>query len=383
MHSSKLVVVVPCKNEADNIAVTVQQLRRLNPVDIYVAVDPTTKDNSASIVTKMGCKLIVSPKAGYDPAVHAATEAVVAEYVDCQILYTDAGMKYSYDQVEAMRALMDDGADIVLANRIDIKKTMFWHQKLGTQLVISLVNLFCRSTIRDISPLRLVHSSVINRLSMQPKLYRWPSEMIVKALALKLDIRSVEVVSLKRLGSSKVSASVKNSIIAGFQMLSSLQFIRYKEEYNKAYKKASYQFALIAQIIFGLLWLEGASWKILFDGNLAANYDGLAYWVSRGSEYPVIGVYKEIIDTVILPNIKLFLPLVFLAEFTIGLLFVIGQKVRLAALLAIAQTTAITLSVYNAPYEWKWSYFLMYLVSALFFVNPTTATWPRKLFKRK
>jgi thiosulfate dehydrogenase (quinone) large subunit len=143
------------------------------------------------------------------------------------------------------------------------------------------------------------------------------------------------------------------------------------------------RFLVMAQGIYGLLWIEGASWKVLVDGKLAFNYEGLTFWVSRGSEYPVLGAYKWLLDTLILPNIKLLLPIVFLIEFTIGILFLIGKYVRLAALMAIAQTIFITLSVLNAPHEWKWSYFLMLLVAVIFFVLPTTSKWPNKLVQRK
>ena len=142
------------------------------------------------------------------------------------------------------------------------------------------------------------------------------------------------------------------------------------------------KFMLLAQVIYGLLWIEGASWKVLVDGKFALNYGGLAFWASRGSQYPVLGIYKSLIDHVILPNIKLFLPVVFFLELTIGVLFVLGKYVRFAALLAFAQTIAITLSVLNAPNEWKWSYFLMLLVAAIFFVNPTISKWPNRLTQR-
>lgn len=143
------------------------------------------------------------------------------------------------------------------------------------------------------------------------------------------------------------------------------------------------RFLLIAQGIYGLLWLEGASWKVLVDGKFALNYAGLSYWASRGSEYPVLNVYKWLTDHLILPNIKLLLPIVFVTELSIGLMLVFGKHVRIAALLAISQTILITLSALNTPGEWKWSYFLMLLVATIFFVMPTTSTWTARFVRRK
>jgi thiosulfate dehydrogenase [quinone] large subunit len=141
-------------------------------------------------------------------------------------------------------------------------------------------------------------------------------------------------------------------------------------------------FLLLAQAVYGILWLEGASWKILVDGKLALNYDGLSYWASRGSEFPVLDSYKWLLDNLILPNIEFFLPIVFLVELTIGLLFFFGKYIRVAAVMAIAQTLAIMLSVLNAPHEWKWSYLLMLLVAIIFFFIPTRSIWPTKIVRR-
>jgi thiosulfate dehydrogenase (quinone) large subunit len=142
------------------------------------------------------------------------------------------------------------------------------------------------------------------------------------------------------------------------------------------------RFMLALQAVFGALWLEGAGWKVIVDGALKLNYDGLQYWVTRGSEYPVIGAYKWLIDNFIVPNIKIFLVIVFLTELIVGLLFVFGKYVRLASIIAIGQTIAITLSVIKAPHEWKWSYFMMMMFCVLFFVMPTTSSWPARITSR-
>jgi thiosulfate dehydrogenase (quinone) large subunit len=137
------------------------------------------------------------------------------------------------------------------------------------------------------------------------------------------------------------------------------------------------------QALFGLLWLEGSMWKIMDNGKFLLNNDGLRYWASKGVEYPVLDIYKTILEKFILPNIEIFLILVFIAEFTTGLLFLLGKYVRLASMLAFGQTIAITLSVLNAPNEWKWSYFMMMMFSLLFFVMPTTSRWTSRLKRSK
>ena len=46
----------------------------------------------------------------------------------------------------------------------------------------------------------------------------------------------------------------------------------------------------------------------------------------------------------------------------LGAFLLIGLATRFWALVGVAQTVAILLSVLNAPHEWYWSYLLMLLV---------------------
>jgi hypothetical protein len=127
-----------------------------------------------------------------------------------------------------------NGSDMVLAIRTDANNSMLWHQKLGTKAVLLPINLFFRQKVRDISPFRLVKSSIFTMLQMSPKKFRWPSELLVKSLAIKLTIDQIDVVSLPREGTSTVSGNIKNSLRAGLEMLSSLQFIRYNNKHKRS-----------------------------------------------------------------------------------------------------------------------------------------------------
>jgi thiosulfate dehydrogenase (quinone) large subunit len=143
-------------------------------------------------------------------------------------------------------------------------------------------------------------------------------------------------------------------------------------------KKNLNYFLLLIQALFGILWIEGSWWKITANGKFLWNSEGLAYWVGQGSKYPVFGPYKWLIDNLILPNIKTFVIGIFVAELLTGILFLTGKYVRIASILAFCQSVVIALSVLKAPHEWKWSYFMMMMLSLMFFVKPTKSTWLTK-----
>jgi thiosulfate dehydrogenase [quinone] large subunit len=129
--------------------------------------------------------------------------------------------------------------------------------------------------------------------------------------------------------------------------------------------------ALVAvlRIGVGLLWLQNASWKIPPMFGKGDPPSGLYVFTSYAVEYPVLPPYAWLIDHLVLPNFAFFGWVVLLTEAALGAFLLIGLATRLWALVGMAQTVAITLSVLNAPNEWAWSYLLMLLAHLAVFAT--------------
>ncbi|CAN5733614.1 hypothetical protein BH18ACT17_BH18ACT17_15070 [soil metagenome] len=108
------------------------------------------------------------------------------------------------------------------------------------------------------------------------------------------------------------------------------------------------------RIVFGLLWLTTASWKLPPDFRTLKNFTGWAV------EYPVFAPYSFLVEKVVLPNFTIFGWLTTITEISIGAFLILGLTTRLWAVVGMAQTLAITLSVINAPNEWSWAYYMMF-----------------------
>lgn len=116
----------------------------------------------------------------------------------------------------------------------------------------------------------------------------------------------------------------------------------------------------ILRIGIAVLWIQNASWKVPPD--FGANNDrGLFFWANQAVQYPVLAPYSGFVEAFVLPNIQVFGYVTLLTEAALGAFLLIGLATRFWALVGIAQTIAITLSVLNAPNEWHWSYYLMLL----------------------
>lgn len=114
----------------------------------------------------------------------------------------------------------------------------------------------------------------------------------------------------------------------------------------------------VLRILLGLMWLYNVSWKRAPDfGQSAGN--GLYKFTKYAVDYPVLAPYAWVTDHLILPVFPFFGWVVLIAETALAVLLLTGTYVRLAALVGLAQSLAIGLSVAYAPHEWPWSYFLM------------------------
>ncbi len=81
--------------------------------------------------------------------------------------------------------------------------------------------------------------------------------------------------------------------------------------------------------------------------------------VEAGVNDAVIPPWGWVLENIVSPNLAVFGYVTLVTEFLLAVLLLSGTLTRLAALVGIAQSVAIGLSVANAEGEWYWSYLLM------------------------
>ncbi|MFP3987910.1 hypothetical protein U9R90_10480 [Streptomyces sp. E11-3] len=112
------------------------------------------------------------------------------------------------------------------------------------------------------------------------------------------------------------------------------------------------------RVLLGLMWLYNVVWKRPPDFGEDAD-KGLFHFTSFAVSDPVLPPYSWVVEHAVLPNIVAFGWVVLLVETALAVLLLTGAWVRVAAVLGVAQSLAIGLSVAFAPDEWPWSYWLM------------------------
>ena len=96
---------------------------------------------------------------------------------------------------------------------------MMPQQIFGNWLATNLIRLFYNYSFTDLGPFRAIKWQQLVALDMQDKTFGWTVEMQVKAAKHQLKCTEVAMTYRKRIGVSKVSGTLKGTILAGHKIL--------------------------------------------------------------------------------------------------------------------------------------------------------------------
>jgi glycosyltransferase involved in cell wall biosynthesis len=217
---TNIVVIIPTLNEADAIAQVVHAIPRWM-VNRVIVVDGGSTDGTATIAREAGADVIVQLRHGYGNACRAGVEAAPEADV---LVFLDGDGSFDPAEMDRLTApILANHADLVLGSRElggIAPASMPPQQRFGNRLVAWLLHRLYGLHITDVGPFRAIRRATLNTLDMCEPTYGWPTEMIVKAARRKVRIMEVPTSYRARLGgTSKVSGTVRGSLLAGYHML--------------------------------------------------------------------------------------------------------------------------------------------------------------------
>jgi uncharacterized membrane protein YphA (DoxX/SURF4 family) len=119
----------------------------------------------------------------------------------------------------------------------------------------------------------------------------------------------------------------------------------------------------IVRIMIGTMWFEGMLWKLPLPLS-----SGLEYWTQQEATRAAFEFHREFVTSFLLPNLRLFGPLVFLTELMFSVSLILGFAVRFVGVIGILFVLQLWLGIYRAgdPAEWPWSYLFLATLMFLF-----------------
>lgn len=218
-------VIIPAYNEEKSIALVVNEIPRSWVRDIIVC-NNNSKDNTAEVARHAGAIVVDQPRAGYGSACLKGMEYIAArppaEHPDIVVFLDGDHSDYPEQLPDLIAPILHDGADMVIGSRAlgDLEPGSMQPQQIfGNWLATTLIKLIYRTTFTDLGPFRAIRYDQLLALEMNDPDFGWTVEMQVKAA--KAGIRSVEVPVRyrNRIGVSKVSGTLRGTILAGHKIL--------------------------------------------------------------------------------------------------------------------------------------------------------------------
>ena len=216
-------VIIPAFNEQNALGKVLGEI----PADLVkeiVVVDNASTDNTAQIAIKLGVTLLKESMKGYGNACLKAIDYIASldEPTDI-VVFLDADYSdYPREMNQLIKPIVKDNYDLVIGSRTLGEKergSMTIYQVFGNWLATMLMRIFYHIKFTDLGPFRAIKFDKLILLSMQDKNYGWTVEMQVKAAKHKLRCVEVPVDYRKRIGFSKVSGTLKGTIMAGYKII--------------------------------------------------------------------------------------------------------------------------------------------------------------------
>lgn len=219
---TKITVIIPAYNEADSIALVINDIPKI--VDEVIVVNNNSTDDTEINAKRAGATVLAEMNKGYGYACLKGMQHIANQNIKPDIIvFLDGDFSdYPEELSKIINPIIEDDIDFVIGSRVKKlreKGSMTLPQIFGNWLATNLMNLFFNAKFSDLGPFRAIKYNKLLALKMQDKTYGWTVEMQLKVLKQKLSYCEVPVNYRNRIGVSKVSGTIKGAIFAGIKIL--------------------------------------------------------------------------------------------------------------------------------------------------------------------
>lgn len=220
----RIAVLIPALNEEEALPRVLGDLPS-ERVERVVVVDNDSADGTARVAEALGAEVVPEPRRGYGSACLAGM-AHLAETDPGPpdvLVFLDADYSDHPDELPALVAPIERGeADLVIGSRALGEAepgALNPPQRFGNALACALMRGLHGARHTDLGPFRAVRWESLMALEMADTNYGWTVEMQVKAAKRGLRVAEVPVSYRNRIGTSKISGTVRGVVGAGTKII--------------------------------------------------------------------------------------------------------------------------------------------------------------------
>jgi glycosyltransferase involved in cell wall biosynthesis len=220
--SAAIDVVIPALNEETSLPLVLRSIPWALVRRVVVADNGST-DNTAEVARREGAVVIPASRPGYGSACLAGLDHLRQHDPPDIVVFLDGDFSDHPEEMPQLVApLLAGEAHMVIGSRTLGQRergALLPQARAGNLVACLLIRLLYGHRYTDLGPFRAICWQALEALGMGDPDFGWTAEMQVKALRRGLSVAEVPVSYRKRVGVSKITGTVKGTILAGYKIL--------------------------------------------------------------------------------------------------------------------------------------------------------------------
>lgn len=222
-EDKKVSLVLPAYNEAQNIGRALREFLAINLFDEIIVVDNNSIDNTLTIASNYGVKVIKELNQGYGFALRRGISEATGDYIflcepDGTFSANDAKKLLSY----AKNSDMVTGTRTNL-NFVEKGANMGFLLRFGNIAVAKLIQYFFKtSKLTDCGcTYRVLNRSLVNKILpfLNVGWSHFLAQLVILTALSGKSILEIPISYKKRIGTSKITGSIKRAVLVGLRMV--------------------------------------------------------------------------------------------------------------------------------------------------------------------
>ena len=217
----KTAVIIPAYNEEKSISKVINDIPR-QYVEEIIVVNNNSNDLTKQVAEEAGATVLLETYKGYGAACLRGISYCKGKNFDIIVFLDGDYSDYPEELSNLVSPIINHSYDFVLGSRVlgsREKGALPLQSRIGSVIAGKLIKLFWKESYTDLGPFRAIKYSSLVQLDMQDKWFGWTVEMQIKAAIKKLRIMEIPVSYRNRIGKSKVTGTVKGTIMASIIIL--------------------------------------------------------------------------------------------------------------------------------------------------------------------